>query len=404
METRRRCRRVVAHGLLSIGLSILVDVRLVGVLLVVVMGVGCATTDNSRVSSTTESAGESTELDVAALASFVEERRERSFDQTLQRHNASGFQLKWFDDDDVPIVELASPTEIADLMPPEPTTESDWTMLRLLDVVPGDADRDVVNRQLNLAVTGRCCPILVADADKHIVEAAVVVHELTHLIEWHDASFPPGDQLEWLLYATAAFEGNADRIRGEYLDTIGVTPEHWTELNPPAAGVPHRLSEVFDFPYTYGAEFMGAVDDRGDEAAIDATLATPPVSAKQVMFPDAYFASSTPVAVESAQPTAGPVTDRAGELGAFLLYLAILDSVGEETAERIVSEWQGDSYVVSSSANQVCLDFRVIMSSSSSADELAEALTNSPARSEAAFQVSVDDDTVDAVRCLDALD
>lgn len=369
------------------------------------LGVGCATTDNSRVSSTTESVEDSTELDVAALVSFVEERRERSFDQTLQRHNASGFQLELFDDDDVPIVELASPMEIADLMPPEPTTASDWTMLRLLDVVPDDADRDVVSRQLNLAVTGRCCPILVADADNPIVEAAFAVHELTHLIELHDASFPPGDQsLEWSLFATAAFEGNAERIRGEYLDSIGVTPEHWTELNPPAAGVPHKLSEVFDFPYTYGAEFMRAVDDRGGEAAIDATLATPPVSSKQVMFPDAYFASNTPVAVESAQPTAGPVTDRAGKLGAFLLYLAILDSVGVETAERTVSEWQGDSYVVSSSANQVCLDFRVTMSSSSSADELAEALANSPPRSEAAFQVSVDDDTVDAVRCLDALD
>ncbi len=344
---------------------------------------------------------QSSDIDIAALAAFVEAQRERPFDDTRQLEDADGTVLELFDAG-VPTVEFVAAAEMVEVLPSEALGVSEWRMLHLLGVVAGDDDRDDVNRQLNLAVNGWCCPIRIVSTGDDVVDAAVAVHELTHQIEFFDTAFPPGDQsFEWRLYATAAFEGDADRIRGAYLSEVGMSAERWDELDPPPEGVPDKLVEVFDFPYSYGADFMRAVADRGGETAIDAALVAPPLSSKQVMFPEAYLTGEAPVTVDVPTPSAGRRDTRTGTVGAFLTYLAIRDSVGHDVAKRIVSQWQGDSYVVSTSIEQSCLDATVVMTGPTHAQELAAGLTDTTSGPEEPFQTSVVGDTVHITRCVD---
>ena len=374
--------------------SSLVFMRRAAAVLIGLLAGGCAASGRA---DSEQSSG----IDVGALALFVEAQRERSFDDTWRLEGADGTVLELFVDG-VPAVEFVTATEMVELLPSVALEASDWRMLRLLGVVAGNDDRDEAKRGLDLAVSGWCCPIRVVSSGDDVVDAAVVVHELTHQLEFLDMAFPPGDQsLEWWLYATAAFEGDAERIRGEYLTEVGVSAERWDELDPPPQGVPDKLIEVFDFPYSHGADFMRAVANRGGEAAIDAALRTPPLSSKQVMFPEAYFAGEAPVKVDNPTPSAGRQDTRAGTVGAFLLYLAIRDSVGHEVAEGIVSQWQGDSYVVSTSIERSCLDASVVMAGPTSAEGLALALTDTSSRYEEPFEVSVLGDTVHVTRCVD---
>jgi hypothetical protein len=201
----------------------------------------------------------------------------------------------------------------------------------------------------------------------------VIAHELVHALQ--DQHFdlrrferwPKGDS-DAELAAHALIEGEATLVMIEYdfeqqgmkLDVtkLGSLTESMidqdsdgdSKLYPVLASAPKVLKENLQFPYLYGAGFVGAVLKNRSWRMLDASYQTLPASSEQIMHPERFLAGDNPVKIEIADLAGvlGPDWKKAdadvnGEFG----YLVVLAEYIPKRTARVAAEgWGGDRYAL----------------------------------------------------------
>jgi hypothetical protein len=201
----------------------------------------------------------------------------------------------------------------------------------------------------------------------------VIAHELVHALQ--DQHFnlrrfedwPKGDS-DAELAAHALVEGEATLVMIEYdfeqqgmkldMNKIGALTDNMIEQDagsdakayPVLANAPKVLKENLQFPYLYGAGFVGAVLKNRSWQALDSTYASLPASTEQIMHPERFLTRDYPVKIE--------LPDLAGSLGPnwrkadadvngeFGYLVALAEFIARRTARAAAFGWGGDRYAL----------------------------------------------------------
>jgi hypothetical protein len=274
-------------------------------------------------------------------------------------------------------IELSVIRDLDENTPPEEFEASQKTLLKLGLVNSSFRLRDYVVKLLREQVAGFYEPktkefylaawLPLADQKR------VIAHELVHALQ--DQHFnlrrfedwPKGDS-DAELAAHALVEGEATLVMIEYefdqqgmkldLNKIGAMTDNMIEQDvdsdakayPVLANAPKVLKENLQFPYLYGAGFVGAVLKNGSWQALDTTYTSLPASTEQIMHPERFLIRDNPVKIE--------MPDLAGVLGAnwkkadadvngeFGYLVALAEFITRRTARAASAGWGGDRYAL----------------------------------------------------------
>ena len=223
---------------------------------------------------------------------------------------------------------------------------------------------------------------------------SIVAHELTHALD--DQYFNlshvqhlgrTSDQAEAIL---SLIEGDARTVENHFSDAL-VPSRRAQEDAERASFLAHEsqgatVSDVPDpfvlelfalFPYELGSTFVGALNDAGGPAAVDAAFRRPPTSTLQILDPDGHFLQRIDArkVAAPAYPKSAKVIDRdtLGPLG-----LASVLSEGapiDWNSEDVVSGWAGDSYVTTRTGGTTCVRDAIRTVDAKSRASLGKALT-----------------------------
>ena len=201
----------------------------------------------------------------------------------------------------------------------------------------------------------------------------VIAHELVHALQ--DQHFnlrrfedwPKGDS-DAELAAHALVEGEATLVMIEYdfeqqgmkldMNKIGALTDNMIEQDagsdaksyPVLANAPKVLKENLQFPYLYGAGFVGAVLKNRSWSALDITYSSLPESTEQIMHPERFLVRDRPVKISI--PELGAVLGEqwkradADVNGEFGYLVALSEFVSRRTARAAAAGWGGDRYAL----------------------------------------------------------
>lgn len=201
----------------------------------------------------------------------------------------------------------------------------------------------------------------------------VIAHELVHALQ--DQHFdlrrfekwPKGDS-DAELAAHALVEGEATLVMIEYdfeqqgakldLSKVAALTDGLTDQDsdgdaknyPVLAGAPKVLKENLQFPYLYGAGFVGAVLKSRSWKGLDKTYVTLPASTEQIMHPERFLNRDDPVKIEipDLASALGPDwkktdSDVNGEFG---YLVALAEFLPKRAAKMAAAGWGGDRYAL----------------------------------------------------------
>ncbi|HEX8969658.1 MAG TPA: hypothetical protein VF937_17375 [Chloroflexota bacterium] len=196
-------------------------------------------------------------------------------------------------------------------------------------------------------------------------EQIVLAHEFDHALQ--DQHFGLSTLTDDLLHAfparnsdaawalSALVDGEADFTARQWADRHLETGSFDTlrsdqQQRDSDAGVPALLEAQIRYPYWEGERFAASAYDQGGWPAVNSLFSRAPVSSRQVLHPDAYWAELTPTTVDApntaalaARGWAPLLEDTFGEIG----LRAILEPfIGSQQATACVAGWSGDRYVV----------------------------------------------------------
>jgi hypothetical protein len=201
----------------------------------------------------------------------------------------------------------------------------------------------------------------------------VIAHELVHALQ--DQHFnlrrfedwPKGDS-DAELAAHALVEGEATLVMIEYdfeqqgmkldMNKIGALTDNMIEQDagsdakayPVLANAPKVLKENLQFPYLYGAGFVGAVLKNGSWRALDTTYATLPASTEQIMHPERFIRRDNPTKIEIPDLAGllGPHWKKADSdvNGEFGYLVALAEFIPRRAARAAAAGWGGDRYAL----------------------------------------------------------
>jgi hypothetical protein len=261
--------------------------------------------------------------------------------------------------------------------PPEEFAASQKTLLKLGLVTASFRLRDYVVQLLREQVAGFYEPktqefylaawLPLADQKR------VIAHELVHALQDQHfnlrrfENWPKGDS-DAELAAHALVEGEATLVMIEYdfeqsgmkldMNKIGTLTENMIEQDadsdakayPVLANAPKVLKENLQFPYLYGAGFVGAVLKNRSWQALDTTYISLPASTEQIMHPERFLVRDDPIKIDIPDLRGALGTnwmkadfDVNGEFG-YLVTLA--EFISKRQARNAAAGWGGDSYVL----------------------------------------------------------
>jgi len=201
----------------------------------------------------------------------------------------------------------------------------------------------------------------------------VIAHELVHALQ--DQHFdlrrlegwPKGDS-DAELAAHALVEGEATLVMIEYdfeqqglrldMNKIAALTDNMIDQEgdtdsksyPVLANAPKVLKENLQFPYLYGAGFVGAVLRNGTWKALDKTYITLPDSTEQIMHPQRFLVRDKPVKINipDLTSTLGPSWKKADAdvNGEFGYLVALAEFIPKRTARAAAEGWGGDRYAL----------------------------------------------------------
>lgn len=201
----------------------------------------------------------------------------------------------------------------------------------------------------------------------------VIAHELVHALQDQHfdlrrfESWPKGDS-DAELAAHALVEGEATLIMIEYdfdergakldLNKLGSLTDSLIEQDtdsdsktyPVLANAPKVLKENLQFPYLYGAGFVGAVLKGRSWQSLDLAYKYLPASSEQIMHPERFLNRDNPIKVEMADLTetlgAGWKKSDADVNGEFGYLVALAEFINPRVARAAAAGWGGDAYTL----------------------------------------------------------
>jgi len=201
----------------------------------------------------------------------------------------------------------------------------------------------------------------------------VIAHELVHALQ--DQHFnlrrfekwPKGDS-DAELAAHALVEGEATLVMIEYdfeqqgmkfdIARVGQLTDSLLEQDsdsdaknyPVLAGAPKVLKENLQFPYLYGAGFVGAVLKNRSWRGLDATYERLPSSTEQIMHPERFLVRDDPVKIDIPDLVValGPDWKKADAdvNGEFGYLVALAEFIPKSAARLAAAGWGGDRYAL----------------------------------------------------------
>lgn len=232
---------------------------------------------------------------------------------------------------------------------------------------------------------------IVSDGDFDLLDQLTVAHEYVHALQDHNLdldAFTDEERLsdDALLAHMALVEGDASLAMTEYLlaRRAQISASDLAELLEASAeageqtldNVPPIIRETFNFPYTYGLEFVSRLQEQGWQA-IDAAFVDPPQSTEQILHPEKYLSRDEPQLL--ALP---PLTDTLGSgwrlleaetLGEFQTGLYLAQQVDPGTAKVASEGWDGDLYAVYAQDGMTLLAFTTVWDSPADQQEFVTA-------------------------------
>lgn len=204
---------------------------------------------------------------------------------------------------------------------------------------------------------------IVTDGAFDLSDRLTLAHEFVHGLQdqvYGLDRFIDEDSLndDQFLARMALVEGDATLAMTEYLlahvdelsqaDLLSLQEENEDGAEALAAA-PTILQETLAFPYSYGTEFVTALQGRGWQA-VDAAYADPPQSTEQILHPAKYLEGDAPqlVSLPPLTDTLGAGWSRIDEetLGEFQTRLYLAQEVDPAAAGEASAGWDGDRYVV----------------------------------------------------------
>ena len=206
---------------------------------------------------------------------------------------------------------------------------------------------------------------------------STLVHELTHVLQdqHFDLERFRGDEDEGQRGGLRTIaEGDADRIEEKYTDDLSksekeeidrIEDKQSKNFEKSAGKVPEVLTILFGTPYVLGGRTVSlakAVDDDGENAAIDRLLEDPPGSEEDLLDPYTFLVDKDKD-IQVKVPTLDKQLEKHlgdGTFGAMGWLLVLSQRLSAEEALVAVDGWGGDQYVAFERANQSCLrvDYR----------------------------------------------
>jgi hypothetical protein len=274
-------------------------------------------------------------------------------------------------------IEQAVIRDLDENTPPEEFEASQKTLLKLGLVTRSFRLRDYVVQLLREQVAGFYEP-----KTKEFYLAAwlpisdqkrVIAHELVHALQDQHfnlrrfESWPKGDS-DAELAAHALVEGEATLVMIEYdfeqqglkldMNKIGSLTDNMIEQDgdsdakayPVLANAPKVLKENLQFPYIYGAGFVGAVLKNRSWQALDTSYESLPASTEQIMHPERFLIRDNPVKIEMPDlaGSLGPNWKKADAdvNGEFGYLVALTEFIPKRTARTAADGWGGDRYAL----------------------------------------------------------
>ena len=247
---------------------------------------------------------------------------------------------------------------------PEARRRADEQVLKLLGLIDASVDlRDVSASVFSEGVAGYYDPrtkrmrtVRGAATGTKVLAEMVLAHELTHALEDQRYGLGLADQGgsdDAALARLALVEGSASDLMYAYArrhftaeETLGGV---LGSAFAPTGSLPAFLQAQLVFPYTGGAEFVGALRERagGRWTLVDlADRSRPPASTEQVMHPEKWVRVEPPVRVRvRAGEALGDGWERAagGVLGEFQTR-ELLAGAGGGGSSTAAAGWGGDRY------------------------------------------------------------
>ncbi len=166
------------------------------------------------------------------------------------------------------------------------------------------------------------------------------------------------------LAITSLIEGDATAAQIQYIiSNPGLIAELSGDMTAVDAGsealdnAPPIVSATLLFPYQQGQTFVDTILAEGGWDAVNDAYASPPVSTEQILHPEKYFASESPIAVPMPDMAAGLgpswTTFDTNTMGEFQTSVILSDGeVSARQAEQAAAGWGGDTYTVVGTENQ----------------------------------------------------
>jgi hypothetical protein len=196
------------------------------------------------------------------------------------------------------------------------------------------------------------------------LERSTYAHEFVHALQDQIYNFDEGldyneDSCEIDTERCAAIqalvEGDATILQEEWLQTYA-TQQDFIDLmeffevfqQPVFDSAPNYMQQDFLFPYTYGADFVREIRDRGGWSAVDAVYADLPVTTEQILHPDQYPWDKPVVLAPPNVVNALGVGWREIEfnvLGEWFTHLVLVEYIDTDRSFEAAEGWGGDVYV-----------------------------------------------------------
>jgi tetratricopeptide (TPR) repeat protein len=139
------------------------------------------------------------------------------------------------------------------------------------------------------------------------------------------------------------------------------------------ADVPAFLRESFSFPYQQGLEFVAAVQETGDWAAVNDLYSKPPISTEQILHPERYRSGDAPVTVQLPDLAAvlgeGWKQLDSDTLGEFGWRLILTKHIGPGPAAVAADGWGGDSYSLLQQGSSFAAVLRIVWDKETEAEQ-----------------------------------
>lgn len=188
------------------------------------------------------------------------------------------------------------------------------------------------------------------------------------------------------LAITSLIEGDATAAQIQYIiSNPGLIAELSSDMTAVDAGsealdnAPPIVSATLLFPYQQGQTFVDTILAEGGWDAVNDAYASPPVSTEQILHPEKYFASESPIAVPMPDMAAGLgpgwTTFDTNTMGEFQTSVILSDGeVSARQAEQAAAGWGGDTYTVVGTENQNVIVWDSAWDTEDDATEFAAAL------------------------------